>query len=629
MMHSSESVEILQSYTSLGETLGEDELRATSQSITQSIKALDHDDDLQALHYLFRNLIQTSQAKNISFAHAAAALNALCAFLDAASLADRHVIRNVFLSDKVWIAAFQVYATCFDNYKPKPLRRLLETLTNLLSRFDDEDTKSYVIDHVTMVCVKALIGLITYVAIKPSLQVLEHFLKKDIVSAHFIVSTSAIPAVAPNSSAVQVFYVKILGWLQYRDCAPAVGRFVKVFIRHFHGELDAYGKRIEQKPAILWLEPVKYYISHHPDDIERIEHHILGPVLSFLQLGLESIFESQSSNDADIHLQLLIVRTSLVGREIHRLQGLYFSLQFLDHGTASIRLTALSNLTLLIQKINLDDHHLSSRLEQCIGFFHQETSPSPRNEFISLMTKLCTKIKKFESGDLPYLEHTSTKVLPSNPKKEIKSRDIRLLKWYMGYLVKELRPAGTYQGHLTALSMLRALSCQDSNVSGISLFSVTCNADSHQHESYIQRISRPLVDLLFDPFDDVRELSFMLLQMLVRAEIQPPNGPSRISHNGGKKGEDKDEFSIVSLIMQSLPKADTLYEQSGRASQADGLAKLFNLSLLARRECTSLYSQKYSCQTLLYRLETEIESTLYSSGSHSSTPLYGYFTTLR
>lgn len=230
-------------------------------------------------------------------------------------------------------------------------------------------------------------------------------------------------------------------------------------------------------------------------------------------------------------------------------------------------------------------------MKECLPYFHQETTPKPRNEFISLAVKFTGSLTKVCAALPP--DNSSR----SNPADEDPSKNLERLKelqdWYLSFLIRELRPTGNYAGHITALRVLKLCFKQ------IDLRSLP--RDTLWHQS-LPNISDMLLELLLDPFDDVRTEASDLVDLLLEFEMVS-HRLSPVPLNASAKMVDDIDCNMICRLLDAMPHLRGISQSTGRASHAEGFAHLQRLVFGARR-----YSSRYCDQDSMYRV-TEADAT--------------------
>ena len=197
--------------------------------------------------------------------------------------------------------------------------------------------------------------------------------------------------------------------------------------------------------------------------------------------------------------------------------------------------------------------------------------PKTRNEIITLAKKLITRVMAAFSSQ----PHTAEAREKSQTRSNITScnqidvvakktefdqnmtaepleQHLSFLRWYTSFLVSELQPTATYQRHITALQILRYIQYHRTRIQPETLSSPLGLVDkkgNSQAVPYDHMLIRSLLDLVMDPFDDVRTSATQCLQSVL---VSPRDG-------------------IV--LLRNLERARSLMRATGRADHADGFAR--------------------------------------------------------
>lgn len=433
---------------------------------------------------------------------------------------------------------------------------------------------------------------------------------------------------------VQNFALSALEWMRYPDCAPAVGRFLPVFFKSFGKSQNGDTVHVSKDGVIpLWISPVKRTLERHQGLLEVFEIHILpglfrlGPahVKAFLRtLPFESIQRGNvgSSGISEIQLCLLVAKTdgdSSLGKCFDQRQSTSFDLtdlgiSLLEHSSSSVRLAALSLLVSSSASARPFCRRVLRRVQQCIPYFHVEVNAKPRNEFIALMKKLCMRLR---GATLSLLRHGQDPDVLTREQTSITSRSVARIggegpvssrnvikqvldegphileehlafrKWYMVFLLQELRPTASYQSHITALKILEFLTEQT-----IALRSLS----SKSHNDYLDALNehppgglllRPLTELLLDPFDDVRQSASTVFDLHLSINSVPRKSISRggtddkadsLDQEARNQADNEEGHRKANHpILINLNKAEDRAGITGRADHADGFGRLIHL----------------------------------------------------
>lgn len=463
---------------------------------------------------------------------------------------------------------------------------------------------------------------------------------------------------------VHVFSLNTLEWAKYPDCAPAVGRFLLAFFRSLDEEEDETASRSYTDQRLpLWISPVKQFLERHIDLLEVLENHVIPHLIRISHADLTAFLGTLPIDDiqngcvggytnADIQLCLLVARVNFVSKPaavsksshdptmthvntktlheysigdkiemdkngLTKIDSLSLAIGLLEHFSADIRIPALSLLVSSLS-IPLFSVEVLHRLQVSLPAFHVEVNPKSRNEFIALMKKLFLKLR------IPSTQSTKNKFQPSTEECAVstfsngkaneddaavlgnpQAHDFKL--WYMDFLLHQLRPTASYQSHITALRLLHPLLGQELSVRP-SLFRASAENTKSLAEGFSRRLLlRPLLELLSDAFDDVRQAANMAFETLLSSDQVSSSSKPREKADA----EDGDDELTVARerISVLLGRAEQQAANSGRAHHADGVGRLYSiLYLLSEYEgqSTAWYSNPVTIlEYLMFRLEKD------------------------
>ena len=628
------------------------------------------------------DLLQTASSTELSFTHGAAALSALCAYLEQCSISSESRIRDLVYKAETWKRAFNIYFTKSDTNKPKPLRRLLMTLARLVLTHP-VDTEKEILLGIAVCTATRAIRKQNDSDIKPAIQALEYFLSRDLIDAAEIaqikipeeLGLSRMKSMRTKNQkpdnqqehvnqSVQKFALDVLGWMQYPDCSPTVGRYLRVFFESHEKNQSEDAVQTSKEGVIpLWISPVKQFLERHLGLLEVFEIHILPDLLrlgsadvkAFLKtLQFESIQRGNigSSSILDIQLGLLVakiaeepsLRKYFGSEQSTSIDSESLGISLLDHSSSSVRIAALSLLVSSSASTRPLCRRVLHRLRQCIPYFHVEVSAKPRNEFIALMKKLCMRIRgatmsllrRGQDSDILIREETYNTTLWAakfdveglassgnaveqavDDESHILKEHLAFRKWYMVLLLQELRPTASYQSHITALKILKFL---------IEQTIVVRNTSSKSRDIYFSALNeylprglylRPLTELLLDPFDDVRESAYTVFDLYLSMTSIPQTSLLRgrteteadsVDKEARNQAENEKEYRKANhSILSDLNRAENKVRVTGRADHADGFGRLSNLLYTTSAAIAESARWHQSCHSILDHVIATLE----------------------
>jgi hypothetical protein len=337
---------------------------------------------------------------------------------------------------------------------------------------------------------------------------------------------------------------------------------------------------------------------------------LLTPILEYIpRVGT-------SSKDAQ---DALVLKSEVIG-------------QFLFHREFSIKIAALSLLiTAPATTKPVSSVTIRAILKGLPSMHSESADPYTRGEILSLIRKLIPRLK---GGILSEHESLAEAKLSHNKKHQPKfARDDAetrgCLKEYLELLKDDLRPTASYQRHIVALKTLIHLleSGLDARFAGHigtkqagNVTKWRCNM-----EVFEPSLLRLMVDLLLDPYEEVRATSLTILNLfpqdvLLRGYVQ----------DGSKPTQGKPQ------LVDALYKAEQLASNTSRADHADTVARLYHIFFTAATDGGSKATGQWwetkegVVDTILKKLEEKVslQGGLFNSSMRDA-PLHGYVSALR
>lgn len=211
------------------------------------------------------------------------------------------------------------------------------------------------------------------------------------------------------------------------------------------------------------------------------------------------------------------------------------------------------------------------------------------------------------------------------PAEDPLAQPFEFILWYIHFLEKELRPTASYQRRITALRALLVVlkSGIDPDVPHhhLSRSGQGQLRWSHGVQIMNSKLLRSLLDLVVDPFDDIRSAAIDNLEICLDS-ISPEK-----------------KASALKSIPQLINRAEKMMLRTGRADQADGLARayalLFNqcnedLPEVLKTDSMGIWTRTGILNRLTYQLEETIELARKDlPAAVDGRPVHGIFAGLR
>lgn len=309
---------------------------------------------------------------------------------------------------------------------------------------------------------------------------------------------------------------------------------------------------------------------------------------------------------------ILILKSEVIGK-------------FLLHRESSIRIAALSLLITTSSTIKPFTVGATKAILRGLPSMHAESEAYARGEIFSLTRRFILRLKggivREEDAGLKIQKATS-KPATGQTRNEAETKE--LLKAYLNLLQNDLPLSASYARHITALKSLKLLidSGLDPRTDLKLQKSEMENLWKIQVEIFDAKLLRLLVDLLLDPFEEVRQTSLTILNLCPRETLLDCL---------------QNTTNLGMRLTDALTRAETLASNTSRADHADTVARLYHIIFCAALPGISdhlnadWWSTKASVvDTILIKLEERLmgSKSLFNSAMREA-PLHGYTSGLR
>jgi hypothetical protein len=302
---------------------------------------------------------------------------------------------------------------------------------------------------------------------------------------------------------------------------------------------------------------------------------------------------------------------------------------FLLHREPNIRIAALSLLVTAFSTIKPFTSAATNSILLGLPSMHADSDSYSRGEIMSLTRKLIVRLKSgiLRQQDSAEGAAQATSGLPSGL---VKSDDetMAFLKKYIDFLAGDLVVTASYPRHISALKALKLL--LESNLDPRTNIPPAKSEVETRWKSHMNvfepRLLRLLVDLLLDPFEEVRQTSLLIINFFPQDILM-----------GGFETTGDHSPAVCMRLTDALARAELTASNTSRADHADTVARLYHILFCAALPTSSSeggsdwWSTKTSVvNTILTKLEERLSS---SKGLFNSTlreaPLHGYMSGLR
>ena len=218
--------------------------------------------------------------------------------------------------------------------------------------------------------------------------------------------------------------------------------------------------------------------------------------------------------------------------------------------------------------------------------------------------------------------------------------------WYIQFLIEELQPTASYQRHITALKMIETMMQVAINGScGMRLFDPTTIVDdqfnSRNNGGFGSSCVRLILDLVVDPFDDVRLVSSSILKK-VFWNMHSWNMDFKVKVDFTFPSMDPSIFrphvlphrTYNTYILQALCKAEEMMYLTGRADHADGVGRLYSLLYDSCKNLGTPVTWSNSRYSIMHHILSALENDIKIARKDlrlavTTAPLHGRLISLR
>ncbi|KAF7567911.1 DUF2428 multi-domain protein [Pyrenophora tritici-repentis] len=522
------------------------------------------------------------------------------------------------------------------------------------------------------------------IKVKPALQGLAHFLLRDVVSITQLVKLfderreqSSEEAKEPVTT--QTVFKSFLAWVIHHDTALSAGHLVKNFLVQAR-RLPDYGvQNSTQSISPFWIEPVVETLHDWPDRIQEFKTHVFPHCfqpditeytrfLAYLRFGVHVPHNSnlppqlagnggqKTSLDENEEFSILLAaiatgkeltivkdRDHRAGRDIEVSDGALYlpddiAGTWMSNPEPEVRLAGMFLSVYSTSVTRAISGGVLQALKRNLVHLHTDTDANFRREVHGYTQKLFdrlrastatlakSKTKTSAPGQVrlpfPRMGSSSKPTVIGRSQEDPLCESLAFLVWYIRFLEWELRPTASYQSRITALRSLTIV-LRSGVDAGVPFASLSKSAQGQLNWAHGMQIGRPklvrsLLDLISDPFDDIRDEAVSVLQLCLVALPKDDRG------------------SVMSTIPRFVSRAEHTMLQTGRADQADGVARAYGMIFnLASNDAVEVANGPFSSKLGLFEhLKKQLKDTLAVAHSDLSQavdgrPVHGTFAALR
>ncbi|KAK3322123.1 putative death-receptor fusion protein-domain-containing protein [Apodospora peruviana] len=542
----------------------------------------------------------------------------LCSFVQQCAKSTDPGLKQWAFTEPLSRRLFHFYLEWYEHDPHRALRLILHVLVASSTANPDPETGKLIKAHVLETLVSIVARTSTTQLTKSGLQCLDHFLTKQAIHLDDICLKyreikfleSHLPEDAAGRPELEVwrsFVFDLFSWMELSYVSPLAG---KCIVHIFRGlEKRSAENATPGSTGFIaelghtWLQDALEQSPGHMDDIKN---YVLVPIFKTdkpAALRLLEAFNRQGALDEHVTDQALLIQ--LAALEIGKKSGLVdeptsgnldsgehlpggqvalkerLLSNFLPHPSLCVRSSAFSLLVSSQATTKPFSQVAFDLLKKHLPAFHADYDAKLRNEMLGLTKYLIRRVKNVmtvskrslaasASRDAQPASADGTRLAAKKrygpetllkddiEAKEILDRHEAFLNWYISFLKSELLPTASYQRHITALrAALLALKIgKHAGATGDFL-----DTDIVEMISSDSSWIRLLLDLLMDPFEDVRESASLLLAQFTQEIV---NAPIKSSHYSA---------TLLEILQDFCSRAQALADRTGRADHGDGAAR--------------------------------------------------------
>ncbi|KAF2717328.1 hypothetical protein K431DRAFT_297894 [Polychaeton citri CBS 116435] len=625
--------------------LPEEELRDIARHVKDHLPANasndSYSDQILKLQNLLGRVYSTASQSELSVTHNVASWNCLCALIDQSLASPSTSAQEVILQSDIISKCCKLYLKQGAYVRPKQAKQLLTTIGNCLKKFRGHSNVQWVNQTLVQSLRGELLNGTRGKGFKSTLLMLSHLLAKGIVTADEFSSVPTTDLSTPsadigNSPVNDRFdlYEVLMKLAIIGEYASSIGQLLSTILSPKAGA-TIEGRHV-QNPR--WSGALQKAFSDSPGDVDKLATYVLPVVFRhnvaefavFLEdLGWNSRDGIGNENQYETLLCASLVTVNAIGVLSHvdetpletnqpgRVSVSHHQIDsLLEKVSAACRITGL---TLLVASPALTRPFKSrtlNLLRKHLQHLHADTDADFRGELFGIATKLFDRLRAATA----LLERQSRSANDSEAGTAINILQMHrdFLRWYFGFLEWETRPTASYQRHICATRcfLIAVKSGIDDRVPQKNLSKSAQGPTKWGFRMNVMHVStmQLLLDLLMDPFEDVRQLASECLSMYSDVCIR-------------SEGADLD------TLANALESAERRMLASGRADHCDGVAHL-NAQIALREAVDSSkghhVSTSYTLDNLVQKLHDALDIAKADlSIAVKNYPLHGLLTSLR
>ncbi|KAK8114995.1 hypothetical protein PG999_007064 [Apiospora kogelbergensis] len=466
---------------------------------------------------IFRGLLDIASKPKQSSGNACAKL---CGFVEQCSKSSSSELSQFAFAEKTSIDLFDFFIEWNEQDQHRAMRVVLDVLNVAITKNPDPVLGGAIKSRILTDTVEMMTLQSTRPAVKSAMTALDHFLNKKLLYLPAVLEIYQDVHRNDLSSVVswETFIAKIFEWMELQYVWPIAGKLLVTIFTcpwdeagdlRFHPDAWHRFLRLGLALNVEYLEVVKLYVLM---PIFKSDHNQAMKYLNLLS-SLQSL-TSEDHNELSLD-SILWLATLEAGKKVgavgepnddseSQLAANVLE-DILCHSSHEARSSAVSILIAspstsrpyAVSSLNLLRKHLPA--------FHADTDAKFRYDVLghsrNMIKRIMGAIASLQKEQARVMKKASKKGMSADEIAALTKEHIAFVNWYIGFLKDELVPTASYQRHITSLKAMEFV-----------LNSGVLQGDlpgSDQADSAFALLDttwlRAVLDLVMDPFDDVRE----------------------------------------------------------------------------------------------------------------------------
>ncbi|KAH6712398.1 HEAT repeat protein-like protein [Leptodontidium sp. MPI-SDFR-AT-0119] len=486
-------------------------------------------------------------------------------------------------------------------------------------------------------------------------------------------------ALGPEQSSWDSFFSDMFDWMTYADISPAAGKFLVTVFRDLR--TTSHNQGVSSSNTASWQRWIRRGLGRNPEALENVKNYLFPPLFKLDRVGslsfLEDLSRRSAAGDAQSQeidtqslLQLSAMETGKKAGLVEEPDTIEFSkvskkpsgavlLQedsiglLLTHDSETVRSLAFSVLVSSSSTIRPFSNTALDILRANMYILYCDTDAKFRNEILSSTKHMVERLrgatsllaKEIESLSFQ-LNGTQELQPPQHAEGQQRIAAIQAMSqshndfitWYVEFLMMELVPTASYQRHITSLKAISLFLKSGILKPGIDSQPVKASGNNtiwpYTVDFFTKESMRLLMDLVLDPFEDVRSGATSILKLaspksfdlkqVVITEIE--GNKTQLDVNALDNNTCEGDNTPLGLLVDFIARAEDLSKQTGRADHADGVARSYELLYGLQ---SSPASRLAVITQLVEDLERKVEVAEHGLGQAvSEAPIHGNFAAL-